>query len=235
MSQDGSFSFHYLKGWQVHEDESVIVLEWEDSEEEVYFFFLPYEHTWSAKEYADFMLSALKAENPGLEASGWQSDTESGTVLFNLVYGSGDHAYDALGLGIKGGNSRQARWVHYFAPSENYSQSLGAYILQRFLGSIAAGSTSTPPDEGQISSLGDDEKREARILRNESSLSKEVLLGGSEVSCTEATLHRSSRALKVEHSQLRTVAKLQFLQNHAEVIAHCAFAEVERFRDFSIT
>jgi hypothetical protein len=94
VSQDGSFSFHYPKGWQVKEDESVIVLEGEDSGEEVYFFALPYEHTWSAEEHARFMLSALHAENPGLEACGWESDSESETVLFNLVYGGGAHSYE---------------------------------------------------------------------------------------------------------------------------------------------
>ena len=166
VSQDGSFSFHYPKGWQVHEDESVIVLEGEDSGEQVYFFSLPYEHTWSAEEHARFMLSALQAENPGLEAYGWESDSESETVLFNLVYGSGSHSYDGLGLVIKDSESRQALWLHYFAPSENYSQSLGAYILQGFLGSIAPGSTSKPPDEGQVSSSGEDDKKAERILEN---------------------------------------------------------------------
>jgi hypothetical protein len=166
VSQDGSFSFHYPKGWQVKENESVIVLEGEDSGEDVYFFALPYEHTWSAEEHARFMLSALQAENPGLEAYGWESDSESETVLFNLVYGGGAHSYDGLGLVIKDSDSRQALWLHYFAPSENYSQSLGAYILQGFLGSIASGSTSKPPDEGQVSSLGEDDERAERILKN---------------------------------------------------------------------
>jgi hypothetical protein len=124
VSQDGSFSFHYPKGWQVKENESVIVLEGEDSGEDVCFFALPYEHTWSAEEHARFMLSALQAENPGLEAYGWESDSESETVLFNLVYGGGAHSYE-LGAYAEGMRNYQSenvnglKWIPMLHPSNS--------------------------------------------------------------------------------------------------------------------
>ena len=134
VSQDGSFSFHYPKGWQVKENESVIVLEGEDSGEDVYFFALPHEHTWSAEEHARFMLSALQAENPGLEAYGWESDSESETVLFSLAYGSGAHSYElgAYAEGMRnyqGENVNGLKWIPMLHPSNSSRARLRALAV----------------------------------------------------------------------------------------------------------
>ncbi len=53
-------------------------------------------------------------------------------------------------------------------------------------------------------------------------------------SCRSKLCPVSSRALQVEYRQLCAVAQLELFQDHAQVIADCAFAEIQSLGDFSI-
>jgi hypothetical protein len=158
VTEDGSFSFHYPRGWVVGETESGIVIHDVDTYEQLWLVLLPYQGHWTAAEHADFFLGLVQEENPDMQAYGWELVGDD-AVFFGLVQGSEQRRADGMGIVLKNSAFEQALWFHYLAPADLFAEERGYLILEGFVNSLTSGVGSLPPE-------GSAEARAVRLDRN---------------------------------------------------------------------
>ncbi len=146
VTDDGSFSFHYPKGWEVGSNESIVAVKNSKSDEQLVMAMLNFDQLKSPQDLANGFLSILKDGNPNIKASYWQNQLglEEEQVIFDLTDKRNGKKYSGLGIVIK--SDQQAIWFSYFAPEADYYQIRSANILQGFMGSLAEGSNSKTPN-----------------------------------------------------------------------------------------
>jgi hypothetical protein len=143
---DGSYSFHYPKGWKAESNDSMVSVNSPATDEQLMMAAIPFEQRKSPAELATGFIELLRKDNPNVRASNWRTDTgtRDSQVVFELNDKSHGVLYNGSGVVVKG--KEQAMWFSYLAPAAGYSSGRGVALLQGFMGSMAAGSGSKAPD-----------------------------------------------------------------------------------------
>ena len=145
VAPDGSYSFHYPQGWKVTANESMVVIESSQTDEQLLLAGVPFDPRKSPQELAGGFLNLLKGGNPTVSAANWRSDpgAANSRVIFDLFDTSNGKQYNGLGMVIK--TDDQATWFSYTAPAAGFSPTRSISILQGFIGSLASGSATKMP------------------------------------------------------------------------------------------
>lgn len=142
---DGNFSFYYPSGWKVGLTESAVIINGENTNEQLIMVMIPYDKDKNPTDLAKDFLVMMNNNNSNLKASNWQMNlgASNGQASFDLTDVIGEKQYKGSGIVIK--DSQQAIWFSYIGPTIGYSRDRGLGLLQGFIGSIASGSNSENP------------------------------------------------------------------------------------------
>ena len=145
IAPDGSFSFHYPKGWKIAVHKSIIEISNAATDEQILIIALPKEGRKDTLSVAKGALAVFKKDNPGLQAEQWvlAPGGRENMVLFQTTSTDLGRAYRGDVLVVNGDS--QTQWISFNGPEAGYSRSRALTVLEGLVGSMKNGTGSLPP------------------------------------------------------------------------------------------
>jgi len=168
VAPDGSFSFVYPEGWTVSQNESIIQVSDEATDQELLVVGIPYDAAKTPRQLADGMIAIFRSGMPDLTPSEWRTtpETRDVAIRFRAKYTEEGKKFDANVIVVKDKDSKQVLWFSYSAPLAGYDSARANDVLQKVLGSVSTGSQVAERQPEQAKPAPGTGPRESGLDRN---------------------------------------------------------------------